>query len=217
MKTRGIVIIDAGPLKALAYAGRLDLLLAPGIPVYISDMAIRELRNGIQLSGNALAIEFIEANLGKGIDEVDTGVSAIAGKLKELGEDPADVSIRRLILRYDEAPAGEEFAFLVSEDDRLLYPADPEGNTYFMTTRQFLQELEMRGVIEGAELLLQRAETAAIEAGERDKVLEGAKRERQAQDYAAVRSGERSAQSTHLINREAAKLLKVKFEDVDFD
>ena len=162
----GIVIVDTGPLKTLAYAGRLDLLLVPKIPVLISDMVIQELRNGVQYHGNALAIQFIEENMGNGIKEISTGVPAIADQLKALGEDPGDVSIRRVIVRFDEASDEEEYALLVSEDDRLLKTADLTGHTFFMTTRPFLLELEKRGYIADAESLMQRAEISAIAAGE---------------------------------------------------
>jgi len=42
----------------------------------------------------------------------------------------------------------EDYALLVSEDDRLMKTADFEGHTYFMTTRPFLLELERRGLVE---------------------------------------------------------------------
>lgn len=160
-----IAIIDAGPLKTLAYADGLDLLLAPGIPVHISDMVICELRNGTQFNGNVKALKFIDENLGSGIEEIKTGVPEIAIKLKELNEDPGDVSIRRIIDRYEEE-VDTEYALLVSEDDKFMRTADPHGNTYMMTTRPFLLELEKRGVIKDAESLMADAEENAIEAGE---------------------------------------------------
>ena len=67
MTVCSIVIVDAGPLKTLAYSGRIDLLLACGVPVQVSDMVVQEIKNGEQFLGNRIALEFIECNLGKGI------------------------------------------------------------------------------------------------------------------------------------------------------
>lgn len=58
---------------------------------------------------------------------------------------------------------------------------------------------------------------AAASMTQRDCVLEDAKRERQARDYQAVRLGRRTAQSLHLIGRQAAQQTTVEYRDVDFD
>ena len=161
----GIVIVDTGPLKTLAYADSLALLLAPGIPVHISDMVVCELRNGQQFPGNIKALEFIESNMNNGLDEIEAGVPEIAEKLKALCVDPGDESIRRIIDKYEEDSDGE-YAVLASEDEKFMRTADPKGHTYIMTTRPFLQELEKRGMVADAEALMQKAEEAAIHAGE---------------------------------------------------
>lgn len=161
----GIIIVDTGPLKTLAYADSLELLLIPGIPVHISDMVICELRNGQEYPGNAKAIAFIDRHMNQGLGEIETGVPEIADKLRELRVDPGDESVRRIIKQYEEDTDGE-YALLVSEDDHLMRAADPEGHTFLMTTRPFLKELENRGLIEDAEALMQKAEDAAIEANE---------------------------------------------------
>ena len=161
-----IVIVDAGPLKTLAHSGRIDLLLTCGVPVQVSDMVVQEIKNGKQFLGNRIALEFIESNLGKGITLAKTDVPAIAEKLAELNVDPGDESIRRLIARLDESNDGDEYALLVSEDDRLMKTADLNGMTYFLTTRPFLLEMQNRGLVSDAESLMIAAENAAISAGE---------------------------------------------------
>ncbi|MFM2435935.1 MAG: hypothetical protein RL063_1918 [Pseudomonadota bacterium] len=162
----GIVIVDAGPLKTLAYGDGLDLLLAPKLPVFISDMVIIELRNGEQFSGNIKALAFIENYMGKGIEEVETGVPENFEKMLEVNVDPGDESIRRIINKYEDETDGGEYALLVSEDDKFMRTADPFGHTFMMTTRPFLQELEERGLIKDAEAIMIRAEEEAIAAGE---------------------------------------------------
>ncbi len=161
----GIVIVDTGPLKTLAYADSLELLLAPGIPVHISDMVICELRNGQQFLSNIKALEFIESNMNNGLDEIETGVPQIAEELRKLRVDPGDESIRRIIDRFED-DSDWEYALLVSEDEKFMRTADPKGHTYIMTTRPFLQELERRGMVDDAEALMQKAKAAAIHAGE---------------------------------------------------
>ena len=161
----GIVIVDTGPLKTLAYGESLDLLFVPNIPVYISDMVIRELENGIQYPGNKIALAFIEQHLGSGIDIAITGVPEISDKLSSLGVDPGDESIRRLINHYEDEVDGK-YALLVSEDDKFMRTADPRGHTYMMTTRPFLQQLERRKVIDDAEAIMIKAEENAVIAGE---------------------------------------------------
>lgn len=161
-----IVIVDTGPLKTLAYCDSLDLLIEPGIPIYISDMVIDELKNGTQFDGNVLAMDFIEKHMGDEIQEEKTGVPAIFDQLKALGEDPGDVSIRRVIEKYEEETDGVEYALLVSEDDKLMRTADPTGHTYMLTTRPFLLSLEKKGVIDDAEGLMIKAEKTAIACGD---------------------------------------------------
>ena len=166
MTVCSIVIVDAGPLKTLAYSGRIDLLLRCGVPVQVSDMVVQEIKNGQQFLGNTIALAFIEGHLGKGITLALTGVPAIADKLAQLNVDPGDESIRRLIARLDEATDGNEYALLVSEDDRLMKTADLSGMTYFLTMRPFLLEMEKRGLVDDAESLMLIAERAAVAAGE---------------------------------------------------
>ena len=167
-----IVIVDTGPLKTLAYAGKLDLLLKPGIPVFLSDMVIQELNDSRQHRGNDLALAFISIHMGKGINEIVTGVPAIADDLRRLKVDPGDESIRRAIVQYHAVGTNadsvdEEFALLVSEDVLMMMTADKRGNTYLMTTRPFLMEARKRGwITEDVEDLMHKAEAAALESGE---------------------------------------------------
>ncbi len=161
----GIIIVDTGPLKTLAYGEALDLLFAPNIPVYISDMVIDELKNGDQYASNQIAIEFIERHVGKSIEVVITGVPEIFDRLNDLGVDPGDESIRRIINRYEDETDGE-YALLVSEDDKFMRTADPQGHTFMMTTRPFLQELELQKMLEDAEAIMIKAEKNAVTAGE---------------------------------------------------
>jgi hypothetical protein len=167
MTTCNIIVADTGPLKTLAYADSLNLLLIPGIPVYVTDMVIEELKNGSEFTGNAKALMFINAHLNKEILEIKTDVPRTAAVMRSVNVDPGDESIRRVIKAYYESPEGEdEYALLVSEDRAFMLSADKSGSTYLMTTRPFLLELEKRGHIDDAEQLMIESEANAIAAGE---------------------------------------------------
>ena len=156
----GIIIVDTEPLKTLAYGDSLNLLLLSGIPVYVSDMVIDELRKESQLIGNVKALEFIEGHLSNGVEIIKTGVPEIFDKLKDLCVDPGDESIRRIINRYEDENDGE-YGLLVSEDHKFIRTADPLGRTYVMTTCTFLQDLKNRNIIKDAESILIKAEEKA--------------------------------------------------------
>ena len=150
----GIIIVDTGPLKTLAYGKCLDLLLVANIPIYVSDMVVLELQNAVQFSGNEKALEFIKKHLGSKIELVETGVPEHFEKMLEVGVDPGDESIRRVINKFEDDTDDGEYALLVSEDDKFMRTADPYGHTFIMTTRPFLKELEVRGLIKDAEAIM---------------------------------------------------------------
>ncbi|MCX7180351.1 MAG: hypothetical protein NTX56_16855 [Proteobacteria bacterium] len=166
MTTCNIIVADTGPLKTLAYADSLELLLTPGIPVYVTDMVIEELKNGYEFIGNVKALMFIKAHLDKEILAIKTDVPQSAAIMRSINVDPGDESIRRVIKTYYESSDDNEYALLVSEDRAFMLSADKSGSTYLMTTRPFLLELESRGHITDAEGLMIKSETNAIAAGE---------------------------------------------------
>ena len=57
--------------------------------------------------------------MNNGLDEIETGVTEIAEELKELRVDPGDVSIRRIIDKYEDDSDGE-YAVLASEDKKFM-------------------------------------------------------------------------------------------------
>ena len=70
------------------------------------------------------------------------------------------------INKYEDETDGGEYALLVSEDDKFMRTTDPFGNTFMLTMRPFLQELEKRGLVKDAEAIMIKAEEEAIAAGE---------------------------------------------------
>ena len=174
MKQCSILIVDTGPLKTLAYAGQLNLLLKTGLPVHITDMVIAELEAGSRFSGNRLALEFIYSHLDIQdglIEEVFTGVPEKIAKYEELELDPGEESIRKALKDY-EALDCDEYALLLFEDSVFAKKAYilPD-NVYLLTTRPFLQELERRNIIHSAEDVLKQAEIASLEADDERKLL----------------------------------------------
>ena len=68
------MITRAFLVAPLAYAGRLDLLLKPGLPVLVTDMVLEELR-AKNKDGNIVALKFLsECILNKRVEEYLTDV-----------------------------------------------------------------------------------------------------------------------------------------------
>jgi hypothetical protein len=171
-----ILIVDTGPLKTLAYAGQLDLLLKPGLPVLVTDMVLEELR-AKNKEGNIAALKFLEDCLGKGtVEEYSTGVPQKIEKYRELGLDPGDESIKVCLKRLA-AKNDDDYVLLLFEDNDLAKNAFlPVDNVYLLTTRPFLQRLEALKYVESAENVLREAERKSM-ASDDARVLLGRKRE----------------------------------------
>ncbi len=101
-------------------------------------MMVLELRNGKQFSGNMNALAFIKNHIGKGAEEVETGVPENLEKMLEVSVDPGNESIRRIINIYKDDTYGGEFDLFVPEDDKSMRPDDPFGHAFIMTTHPFL-------------------------------------------------------------------------------
>lgn len=167
MTTCSIIITDTGPLKTLAYAGSLHLLLAPGLTVFVTDMVLVELENGKIHSGNRDALAFIALELGRPngqLRKIETGVPANVASYKALRVNPGEQSIKIALEDYAAANP-DDFALLLFEDadiakSTFVLPA----NVSLLTTRPFLLRLEKMGIVESAEALLRTAEMASLAA-----------------------------------------------------
>lgn len=167
-----IIVTDTGPLKTLAYAQRLDLLLKPGLPVRVPDMVLKELEAGLPRPGNAAALEFVETCIANNlIEKVDTGVPQIADYLRSIDQDPGDVSVVGALNKYKKTNPGD-FALLLFEDKDLARKQFflPD-NVFLLTTRPFLQELQDRGYVSSVEAILKDVELKSSLAGDDRKLL----------------------------------------------
>lgn len=164
-----ILVTDTGPLKTLAYAGQLELLLKTGLPVYVTDMVIEELKAGSKYAGNQEALDFImyylEIKDGR-LNKIDTGVPANAAALKSMRVDPGEHSLKIALEDYY-ALNPNDYAFLLFEDKDIIKKTYilPD-NVYLMSTRPFLQEMEKRHVIVSATDVLRTAEIASVAASD---------------------------------------------------
>jgi hypothetical protein len=165
------LIVDTGPLKTLAYAGRLDLLLKPGLPVLVTDMVLEELR-AKNKDGNNAALKFLtQCMLDKSVEEYTTGVPGKIEKYRDLGQDPGDESIR-ICLRQLAAKNDDDCVLLLFEDNDLAKNSFlPVDNVYLLTTRPFLQRLEILTHIDSAEDVLREAERKSIESDDARSLL----------------------------------------------
>jgi len=172
MTTCSIIVTDTGPLKTLAYAEKLELLLKPGLPVRIPDMVIKELEAGLPRSGNAIALQFVQVCIANNlVEKVDTGVPQIADYLRSIDQDPGDLSVIGALNKYKKTNP-DDFALLLFEDNDLakkqLFLPD---NVFLLTTRPFLQELKDRGYVDSVEKLLKDVEVKSSLAGDDRNLL----------------------------------------------
>jgi hypothetical protein len=174
MTTCSILITDTGPLKTLAYAGELGLLLKTGLPIYVTDMVIVELQAGSQYVGNQLALDFIDQCLAAGddsIQKIDTGVPQNAALLKSMRVDPGEHSLKIALEDYC-ATHPDDYALLLFEDKGIAKKTFVlPDNVSLLTTRPFLQEMEQRHIITSATDVLKAAEIASVSAGDARALL----------------------------------------------
>lgn len=174
MTTCSILVTDTGPLKTLAYAGQLDLLLKTGLTVFITDMVIEELRAGAQYPANQAALNFISHHLAVGngnVQELTTGVPQNVALLKSLRIDPGEHSLKIALEDYCKTHPND-YALLLFEDNGIAKKTFVlPDNVALLTTRPFLQEMERRHVIQSATSVLKAAEIASVSAGDARDLL----------------------------------------------
>lgn len=168
-----ILVTDTGPLKTLAYANQLDLLLRTNLDIHITDMVIEELKVR-DLLGNRIALEFIAKNeVGdkRQITVVGTGVPAKAERLRELGVDPGEHSLKLLLNDYANSAIEKYALFLFEDYDIAKKTFVLPDNVYLLTTRAFLLECEDNKLIASAEDALKQAEKVSAENGDSRSLL----------------------------------------------
>lgn len=158
-----LIVPDAGPLITLAYADRLDLLLAINIKAVIIDMVKIELtRNKTETS--ALILDFISKNNIE-IKETEIGSKAImegsAFKKTHAGER----AIQDFLFDFNDenlAVAGDQkVALLLFEDHKIAGTAFVlPGNVYTISTKAFLNRLETLKIIDSAQDVVNAAFSA---------------------------------------------------------
>lgn len=153
-----ILVPDAGPLITLAYAERLDCLLAPGWPVHIVDMVRHEVTRNRTPTSRVIA-DFIEI---RALPVITTEVWR--HHQRQLEHDPrprksglGELAIQEYMLRLgleDPAPP----AVFLFEDHKIARASfHLPTNVRRVSTRAFLIFLEEKGWIDSAADLEQRA------------------------------------------------------------
>jgi hypothetical protein len=157
-----LIVTDTSPLLTLALADALDALLRPRLPVRLPDAVYVEATRVRGAPGADRIVEWINANLDAvrivpteiGIDQqrrMEEGRS-----LRGLGEQAAIEALDRF-LRSD--PAAE--ALLLFEDtDLSRRRAIVDARVGLIGTGDFLRELEVAGLIQSADRIL---DLAAVE------------------------------------------------------
>jgi hypothetical protein len=158
-KPYSLIVTDTSPLFTLVFAGSLDVLLRPGLPVRIPDAVYIEATRVHGAPGADEIVEWINAHLDKvtivptdiGIDQqrrVEEGRS-----IRGLGEQAAIEALERF-LQTD--PTAE--ALLLFEDtDVEKRRAIVDQRVGVISTGDFLRELESAGLIQSTDYILDRA------------------------------------------------------------
>ena len=155
-----LVIPDAGPLITLAYAGRLDLLLAMHIKVIIIDMVKIELTRH-KTETSALILQFIVDNNIE-IKTTDIGTNAIKQGESFKKAHAGERAIQDFLFDfYDEnmnLPGAQKVALLLFEDHKIAGTAFilPD-NVYAISTKAFLNRLETLKIIDSAQEVINAA------------------------------------------------------------
>jgi hypothetical protein len=158
-----LIITDSGPLITLAVAGSLDALLLPGLPVIVPDMVRHEVIQDLSKPGAALVAGWIRANDSHAVSVASTEVFEEFTVLKSVN--PATKTKNR-----GEQAAAEVLGKALEDQDFgaiLLFEDSAVRKTNFLTrlpdcvvvmsTSEFLFGLESRGLLQGAQSILQRA------------------------------------------------------------
>jgi hypothetical protein len=158
-KPYSLIVTDTSPLFTLVFAGSLDVLLRPGLPVRIPDAVYIEATRVHGAPGADEIVEWINAHLDKvtivptdiGIDQqrrVEEGRS-----IRGLGEQAAIEALERF-LQTD--PTAE--ALLLFEDtDVEKRRAIVDQRVGVISTGDFLRELESAGLIQSTDYILDQA------------------------------------------------------------
>lgn len=166
-----LVVPDAGPLITLAYAGRLDLLLAIPVKIVIIDMVKLELTRS-KTETSELILNFIIKNNIE-IKKTDIGSRALiegdAFKKAHAGER----AIQDFLFDfYDENLQSEDrqkVALLLFEDHKIAGTAFVlPDNVYTISTKAFLNRLEALKIIDSAQDVVNAAFLAGRNFSQRE-------------------------------------------------
>lgn len=172
MTTCSILLTDTGPLKTLAYAGGLDLLLATKLPLIVTDMVYAELSARKDLEGNKTALFFIDREIRTGRLEVThTGTPENANVLRSMRVDPGEHSIKIALEDYYKNNPESHALLLFEDSDIAKKTFILPDNVALLTTRPFLLEMEKRGHIQSAEDMLKEAEQRSLDAKDARSLL----------------------------------------------
>lgn len=157
-----LIIPDAGPLITLAYAKRLDLLMALNLKVVVVDMVKHELTRRHTETSEEIINFFASNNIE--IAETEIGIEAEAKGDDFKKSHAGERAIQEFLFNFsDEVKQSreEKYALLLFEEHKIagtnfILP----DNVYVLSTRAFLDRLEKRHIIKSAEEVTRDAAVA---------------------------------------------------------
>ena len=156
-----LVVPDAGPLITLAYADRLDLLLAIGLKVVVVDTVKIELTRHLTPTSEKI-LAFLEAN------RIEVAITEVGKNAFEQGASfkknhAGERAVQDFLFEFSERTDDEQcYALLLFEDHKIAGSAFVlPDNVYVLSTKAFLLKLQEKGIIPDAGAIIE----AAIHAG----------------------------------------------------
>ena len=169
-----LIIPDAGPLISLGKADRLEVLLKPGLPLYIVDQVLYEAtRDPRHVDARRIAA-FVRSN-NPAVRTFETEVGRAAAARRAAGETgrqrgQGEAALAEFLARLDEGlDHADDRALLLFEDSDIRTGVFLTGaNVDLVSTRALLRWLERRRLIRSAEEIWQAIEAAGREPSAAD-------------------------------------------------
>jgi hypothetical protein len=157
-----LIVPDAVPLISLGHADRLDLLLVPGLPIWIPDQVYYEVTRDPDRCPDAARVAAFIANNASTVHVFNTVVGSAAAAQRAAG--PAarqrglgEAAIAEFLARLDEvlSDPSDPVMLLFEDGDVLSKRFALSPNVHAVSTRSLLMGMQQRGLLGSADAIWQ--------------------------------------------------------------